>query len=348
MSSVYSEKYPFRDHDFVETEGGWLFCVVSDIHPEERVMAFLKYVPGLGTWRRGSQTYRRIVKSYRMEEIAESVEFVRSARPEYVLVDPYFNEKFVFVPTSSIVNHYKCTQRMREVERAPASKLEERCLELLQLLTEGSGLEREMFGLSGSLLLGLDNPNADIDFTVYGRDRFWRTLEVSKELMSPAERRKVERMLEANLLSRYPLERSDAVKLSQRCYTKGLWQGTLYSLHGVRTLEELTERYGDLSFEPLGVFRARFTVQDASQSCFTPAVYVICDGQLHPTCSGELKTLTCYDTTFATLLREGDRVECLGKLEKVVDRRDGRSYLNMLIGSYAAAGREYVRLLSPV
>ena len=146
------------------------------------------------------------------------------------------------------------------------------------------------------------------------------------------------------LLSRYPIGRRDAENLLSRMRNKGIYMGTGFSIHGVRKPHEITERYCEKTYLTIGPAKGELRIRDSRASCFTPAVYEVdgcveCGGKAYP-----VRRLVCYDLTFATLFRPGDRVEAAGKLEKVRER-SGEAYFILLVGSTLTAGREYVRLI---
>ena len=345
MPTIRDQNHMYRDHDYIETPEGWIFCVVSDNHPPGRVMAFLKYIPGDGEWSRGGQRYTRVVKSYTMAEIVHSIELLKKVNPRYVHYDETIGETFTYIPHGAVERHYRCEERFSEILEDNDSHFSERCRELAGILESSLGVGRGFLGLTGSLLVGLHNPHADIDLIVYGRDNFWRIASGINELQSKRDRESIFSAFIKSLLKRYPITLEDARVLASRLKNRGMVSGTLYSVHAVRFLEEMTERYGDKLYRGVGVAKAELAITNSRDSCFTPAVYEVEGEAKIGDRRVEIRTLTCYDTTFASLFHAGDVVEVLGKLELVRDRRQDREYLNILMGSQAAMEREYIRLL---
>jgi predicted nucleotidyltransferase len=341
LNRVRDERHKFRDHDYIETEDGWLFGVVSDTHPPDRVLAYLKYMPGAGLWSRSDISYRRVLTTYSLPEVAKVLELVKAIKPGYVFNDPMTGEEFTYVPVADVRRHYMCEERLERLLQGPRNGVERGCAMLVERLADASGVGTGFYGVSGSILTGLHNPAADIDLTVYGRQNFWKTVEASENIQTPESIQQTRKLLAKNYVTKYPITHEDAERLAERCVTRGIYRGYFYSLHAVRLLDEIRESYGDRLYRGTGVVRAELHVVDASEGIYTPAVYRV-EGR---TSEGqEVETLTCYDTTFAALLREGDTVEALGKLEKVQDLRINRTYYSLLIGSIKAAGREYIKL----
>ncbi|MEM4189700.1 MAG: hypothetical protein QW544_04200 [Candidatus Caldarchaeum sp.] len=333
------EKHRFRDHDFIETDEGWIFGVVSDTHPLGRVLVYPKYVPGDGVWSRDGISYRRVLAAYTSHEVAQALEMVRRLKPHYIYHDPVTDEDFTYIPVENIKKHYRCDERLQLILRKPANKLEEKCAKLVRRISSTAGVDGMFFGVSGSLLLQLHNPAADIDLVVYGGENFRKAVKASRQTQTPHDVKQTQNMTVKNYMTKYPITAEDAEKLAARCWTRGVFEGVFYSLHAVRLLEEIRAEYGTRLYKPVGVKKTSLRVLDASEGVFTPAVYQVEDLE------GEVETLLCYDTTFAGLFNEGDVVEAVGKLEKVEDLAKGVTYYSLLVGSVKTANMEYVRLL---
>lgn len=330
----------FRDHDYIETEEGWIFCVVSDLHPPGRVLAYLKYVPGEGLWFKGDVSYARVLRSYSMDQISYTIGYVRDRRPDYIFLDPATSEEFTYPPTPFIVRHYKPEERLRQILDKATWRREQDCMRIAVQLSGGAEKLLESMGVSGSLLSGLRYENADVDLLVYGRENYLRVLEISTEIRERNDL--LEKIWLSSFLEKYRLAKDDAREFFRRVRNKGFYNGVPYSIHAVREIEEINERYGDRIYRPIGVEKTRLKILDVRDSYFLPSVYRV-EGEV---AAGEVETLTCYDSTFAGLLEEGDEVEVYGKVERVVMLEDGREYVNILVGSLRTAGLEYIRLLS--
>ncbi|MEM0348755.1 MAG: hypothetical protein QXD24_01025 [Candidatus Caldarchaeum sp.] len=336
-------KHLYLDHDFVETGDGWIFGVVSNTHPPGRILAYLKYIPGDGVWTRDGIAYKRVLATYSMREVVQMVESVRKSRPEYVYMDPSTGEEFVYVPVERVVKHYRCEEGLTRILERPVNRVEAVCAELVNQLSSLSGLSYGFFGVSGSLLLRLFNPAADIDLVVYGGENFRKVVEASYRLQTEKTLAENQAILVKNYMAKYPITQEEAEELAKRCRTRGIFHGTYYSLHAVRTLRENKRSYGEVTSRYIGVEKTILRITDASESVFTPAVYGVED------LGGKnVEQLVCYDTTFAGLFNEGEVVEALGKLEKTVDHVENRVYLSLVIGTIRTADIEYVKPLRSV
>ena len=161
----------FRDRDFIRTPEGFFFCVVGSTHPPDRVMAYLKYVPkaGAGPWARGSTRYYRALREYTMEALRETLAFLKSY-PQYLTFFRAFGTKMSCVPVDRIEEHYRPEERLQEMmSSGDLDTLEERAVELVDLITGLSSTRSADMGVTGSILIRIHVPGiSDIDLVVEG------------------------------------------------------------------------------------------------------------------------------------------------------------------------------------
>ena len=175
---------PPKDRDFVETTDGLFFCVVGYVHPPGRYAAYLKYTPaGAGKWARGDVAYRRELPYYHVRHVRRTLEWLEAEHPKYVWTDSATGLRFSHVPVDAVARYYVPEHRLAEIVASPADTLERETRDLVTLLAGAAGLPLETFGVSGSILLGLHNPEfSDIDLLVYGADSARRLRAVIDDL----------------------------------------------------------------------------------------------------------------------------------------------------------------------
>lgn len=338
----------FRDRDFLETEEGWFFCVVGDLHPSDRVVAYLKYVQGKGPWRRGSRSYSRFISTYSMEELGRNVAELRRQQPGYTYFDPYFGTEMSCVPRNRVLRHFKPRERLDQLcGEKKRSRLIDKLFSLVDLLSGESGVKRDSFGVTGSILIGIHQEFSDLDVVVYGGGNFYSIERCVQKLRAegalgglPARSR---REWMEHRLRGLPMEERDLNRLLERTWTRGSIDGTTFSLHAVRLEHELTERYGDWRYSSLGLRTLRVSVVDASDGCYTPAVYRLEDAVTREGLM--VSELASYDGVFASVFQAGDRLEVQGKLEVGASTHGKPDRYRLALGTFEGAGKEFARLL---
>ncbi|MDH5362849.1 MAG: hypothetical protein OEW84_06020 [Aigarchaeota archaeon] len=338
-----------RDRDYLETEDGWFFCVVGDLHSRDRVVAYPKYAPGQGPWRSESRSYRRLMSDYSMEELVRNLDEMRGQRGEYTYFDSYFGTEMSCVPWSRVLRHLKTRERLNQLHREKKrSLLINRLFYLVDLLSAESGVKRENFGVTGSILLGIQQEFSDLDLVVYGGGNFGSVRRCMEKLRAegslgglPAKSRAewIERRLRS-----YPLAKGDLGRILERTGTRGTVDGTTFSLHAVRLEDEVTEKYGDWRYRSLGLHRVRAIVVEAGEGCYNPALYRLKDAVTDDT-SLPVSELASYDGTFASVFQEGDVLELYGKLEVGTSAHGEPDRIRLLLGTFEGAGKEFARLL---
>lgn len=343
----------FRDRDFLETYEGMFFCVIGNVHPEDRVISYLKYVPSdFGLWGR-DRKYSRILKSYTTLSVKEVLNFLKSGFPRYVSRLDNMSLEMITVPINSVKTHFKPELRLRELYEEPVERLdvlEKRTVELVDLLSKSSGIPYECFGVTGSILLKIHNPSfSDVDLTVYGRGNASKIRNALTEL----KKKGIIRWLSGGEFDRwvydkarqYGLSLKDACEVCRRVWSRGFYGDTEFSVHPVKMEEDSSERYGDFVYKPTGgLAKVRATVVDAGDSYFMPAVYKVSDVEfLSGSPVENLVELTSYEGFYAGILEAGEVVEALGKLEMVLDCRSGEAYHRLVVGSFEAECRDYIK-----
>jgi predicted nucleotidyltransferase len=309
-----------RDRDFIETAEGLLFCVVGYLHPPGRYTAYLKYTPATaGKWARGEVAYRRELPYYHVRHVRRTLEWLEARHPRYLWTDPATGLRFSHVPADAVARHYLPEDRLDEIVRDPKDLLERETRDLATLLCARAGLPLGALGVSGSILLGLHNPEfSDVDLLVYGADSVGRLRAVIDGLTGeglaplPEDRRARWR---AEISARFGLHADTVADLDRRRWHYRLFRGRYVSLHPTRAAREIREAYGDRWYAPLGRAVAEARVVDAGESRFLPAVYRVADVRWLEGGAGPLAEVVSYEGLYCGAAEEGERIEVTGHLE---------------------------------
>ena len=346
----------FRDRDYIRTPDNLLFTVIGNVHPKNRVFAYLKYLPNpRGKWGRVGKRYARSIRYYSATNIMETVDFLRKRYPQYVYRYEPYQIVFSGVPHKKIAEHYRPEERLEELRRAKhPDSLEKRAIELTSFLCEHSGTFIDQLGVTGSILLNIHRTFSDIDLTVYGREESHRIKETLLALYE--KNSNLVRRLSGSLLltwckqlsSAHPLNLKEARNLYARIWNKAVFRNTLFSIHPIKIEEEVTEQFGEELYKPLGVLEARARVVDASDSCFLPATYFVTDVRFESTGQFDnVQRVVTYEGLYADIASEGDEIFVRGKLEEVFDSSGRLKYRRILVGSLEARASDFIRVVTP-
>ena len=318
-----------KDRDFVETAEGLLFCVVGYLHPPDRYTAYLKYAPsGDGKWSRDETSYRRVIPYYHVSQVENTYDLLRERYPQYLHSCPVRNITVSSVPRASVREYYRPRERLQSLLEDPRDELERKLNDLTTILCDLFGLDSKDLGVTGSLLTRSHNPAfSDIDITVYGLEASRRLKETILETrreesaIQPFNASKKEVWSDSRA-GRFPLSAGELMEFAERRWNYGVFSDTYFSIHPVRTDEEITEEYGDNTYEQRGEVEGIGIVSDASESIYLPAIYGLEDVELEGSGPSDIERIVSFEGLFCDMFRSGERVEFRGILERVTSKEN--------------------------
>jgi len=341
----------YRDRDYVQTIEEYFFCVIGPVHPQDRVIAYLKYVPDpAGNWGQKNRRFRRVLRYYTVMDLLETLKFLER-HPEYLYDSSVMGIKISAVPKNRVSVHFKPEEKMsRLLKMKKPDILQQKSVDLAKLISDESGVLMEYFGVTGSVLLDIHQVFSDIDLVVYGVENGQIVKEalmrMYEERRSPIHRFDEKKAKEwcMEKAKRYPLTFEDASHIFQRKWGRGLFHGTMFSMHPIKLEEDITEKYGDRVFKPEDMAKIEATVSDVSEADFLPAVYKVEDVKVvYGNRVEDLHEVASYEGLYGGITEEGEKIVAYGKLERVIDKKLGKEHHRILIGSKEAEGRDYIK-----
>ncbi|MGQ9461333.1 MAG: hypothetical protein ACUVRA_08935 [Candidatus Bathyarchaeaceae archaeon] len=345
----------FRDRDFIQTREGFFFCVVGPFHPLDRVISYLKYVPArLGLWGKGKKRFRRVMRAYTIPSLLETFSLLERNYPQYLFHSPYYSITMTAVPHECLTKHYKPEEKLAQlVQASRLDPLQKKLTRFTSFLAEISGVPPSFFGVTGSILLDIHRPEfSDLDVTVYGLKNSLAVKEVLTRAYSSSS--SAVKRFEGNSLrawceskaQRYPLTPEEALKIYERKWNLGFFENTPFSIHPVKLEQEVEEEYGDKTYYPVGSAIVRAVVYENSDCLFLPCVYSVREVNIVEGPQVEnIEEVVSYEGLYDNLAEVGESIVAQGKLERVIDRKVGREYHRILVGSPEGKGMEYIKLL---
>jgi predicted nucleotidyltransferase len=338
-----------KDRDFIETKEGMFFCVTGYLHPPDKYTAYLKYSPApVGKWKSGEIYYRRELEYYHVGKVADTIAYLERNHPHYVHYCPVRGIQFSMIPQGYLRKYYLPEQRLKEILETPRDPLEEEVCAFVTEVIACTGIKEEDFGITGSILLGIHNPEfSDIDLLVYGLENAQKVRTAMKEGRSAKIRAVTGKALEewcASVVKHFPLSYEEARYFAGRRWNYGFFRGRYFSIHPTKKNDEIGENYGDRIYREKGVARIRAIVSDASESLFTPALYriegveVIEGGAGAQRAAPPLKEILSYEGLYRDVVDSGEEIEARGKLESVNDR-----HYKLVIGTTMLEGKGYIK-----
>lgn len=303
----------YHTRDFIETGEGLIFAVVDDAIEDGKVLCFLRYGPA-GKLR---------------TEAANDL--LHKHYPQYIHHSTRLDTLIHAVPIATILKHHQPRVRLQELLKHPAKDgIEGKLQGLIKLLTR-VGLPKEVFGVTGSLLIGRQTLSSDIDLVVYGRENFSHVLTTVRALIEVGVLDDLDESDWRDAYDRRACELSFAEYLwhEHRKGNKGMIEGTKFDLALI--VEQAAEATQAI-WQKTGSATIQARVLDHTQAFDQPSRYAID----HP----EISEVLSFTHTYAGQAKTGETIEAAGKLEA---SNDGRKRL--VVGSSREALGEFIRVL---
>lgn len=325
-----------REGDFIETSEGSIFDVKGLIHPPNRTIAFLRYFPEKnGKRKREGKSYGKVYS------LSKRYMLLQERYPQYLVYDPFFDEKVCEVPVNAVKKHYKPAEKLGELRSSDSlDMLEILSLQLTRLLKETANIPWNTVGISGSILVGLHTPNSDIDPIVYGSQNCRRVHSALKMLLKdkqgpfkPYTQRDLKGLFDFRSKDTI-MSYEDFVRSESRKVMQGKFLHKDYFIRFVKDWDEVSEKYGDVRYVNVGYAKVRATVADDSESIFTPCIYKVSDVQvLEGPEMTPVEEISSFRGRFCEQARKDEVIIAQGKVERIIDTKRKRKYSRLLLGN---------------
>lgn len=301
-----------RLRDFLVTKDDWIFAVSDYFHPHG-IRSTMRYVPD----ENGERELNG--KRYKKYDFDVAFDFMRKNRPEWVEdvhVVPVDHIKEVLPPTSAIERLYETDHRVKAV------------VDVL----EKAGIPREMMGVTGSLLPGLQNEGSDIDFVVYGSQWFIARDAIAKAKAEPGPIKDIDMNMWKKIYNKRIPEISfeEFILHEKRKGNRGMVDGTYFDLLFVRDWSQIKKK--TQRGEDIGTMKIEAEVTNADLAFDSPSVYKVD----HP----EIDHVLSYTHTYAGQALAGETIETQGVVEQVGDIK------RLVVGTSREPKGEWIRSLT--
>jgi uncharacterized protein len=331
-----------RPRDFIYTTDDLFFATTTYLHPNDRIISFLRYIPDLN----GDRSLNS--KKYVKVDSKKAYDFLGTIYPDYLFDCDITGVQMMGVPSEKIEKILRPTERLKEImESEERNQLLEKVVKLADTFHDHTGLSYEKMGVSGSILPGLYKENAsDIDFVIYGLKNHRMVMKSFAEIK---ENEGVLEAVEEDYWQKLYKKRIVDSSLSYdefrwyetRKHNRGLIDGTLFDILQTRDWNEISGTYGQTKYSPMGTVEIECTVSDAIAAYDNPAVYRVEDVNVLSGLDVPINEVASYTHTYSGQAVEGERIVARGKLEKVMN--ETTSY-RLIVGTTRESVGEYIKL----
>ena len=360
-----------RTRDFIYTTDDLFFASTNYIHPHDRFISFLRYIPDdNGDREKNGKNYSKVTSE-------EAYDYLRGNHPEYLYFCDITQTEMMGVPLNKVREIIKPENRLEEIKkRHERGKNEDnnkldpligKLLDLSDFFHYKAGIAYENLGISGSILPNLQKEDiSDIDFVVYGLNNHRKAMETfkkfkDKEVEIPQVSKKITlSKIQDSYWERIYKKRMKDLSLSKEefCWyedrknNRGLIEGTLFDILATRNWDEIQGTWGNMRYEPIGIAKVEATVEDAIASFDNPATYKVKDLNVLEIVKGnrteitKINKIVSYTHTYAGQAIEEEKIIAKGKIEKVLADINGETEVSyrLVVGTTRESIDEFIKL----
>lgn len=307
--------------DFIETAEGLCFAVVQNgaetCEDGNKVLCFLRYLKqDGGRWHKVSTE--------------QANAYLKTHHPGYLHYSAVLDAQLHAITMDNIVRHHQPKQRFQQVLINQQRDKVEQDLYDLCLLFQQNGLDLAQVGVTGSILIGAQKQDSDIDLVFYRHEAFHKARAMTADLIGKQQLGNLgeKDWQEAYARRSCDLSLQEYVWHEHRKFNKALINGRKFDLNFVGE----TGNANSSVYQKCGEITVRCKITEDQYSFDYPALYSID----HKT----IKTVVCFIATYTGQAVVGELVEISGLLEQA---NDGSK--RIVVGSSREAPGEYIKVI---
>jgi hypothetical protein len=325
-----------REGDLIKTKSNVVFDVKGLVHPEDKIIAFPRFIPSPEGNRHSKDTTFDKVYS-----LSDRFKYLQKNHPDLIVFDPVFGETMCEVPIAQVAEHYKPEEKLWSLRTAKdLTVLENKALQLAETLKKEAGIPWSSIGISGSIMAGLTTEKSDIDPLVYGIENCRKAYSALQKLLKKEDsgfkvysQRELQELFDFRSKDTQMSFENFVLVESHKAF-QGKFMGTDYFVRFVKDWREISEHYGDVCFKNSGYAKITAKVIDSSDSLFTPCTYklenphIVEEPKLSP-----IAEIVSFRGRFCEQAENGDVVEAQGKVELITNNKTGCEHYRLILGN---------------
>ncbi|MBL6986212.1 MAG: hypothetical protein ISR72_04040 [Methylobacter sp.] len=323
----------FLAKDFIETAEGLIFAVVEQGMEEGKVLCFLRYVLEPSGWKKVSTDAAN--------------QLLQQLYPDYLHYSRVLDAHLHAVPAERIVQHHQPKHRLQQIMQASrhdiardgvyaaslpgagAAAVERDLFRLCELFGQ-YGLDLAQTGVTGSILVGVQNPDSDIDLVCYNRDIFHQCRAITRELIGQGDLHDLNGYdwQQSYLRRSCDLSFDDYVWHERRKGNKAVINGRKFDLNFI----DDSASVGSVIYQKCGTVTLQCRVSDDIHAFDYPAEFKI-DHE-------GIGSIVSFTATYTGQAVSGEMVEVSGVLEQ-----SEQGVKRIVVGSSREAHGEYIKVI---
>lgn len=348
-----------RTRDFIYTNDDLYFASTNYIHPKDRVISFLRYIPDpKGDRQKDGKRYRKVGS-------AEAYEYLRKNHPDYLYQCDVTKVEMMGVPLDKVEKIIKPDKRLLELKddfdngrEVKNSELIAKLMDVADFFHYFADVPYDHMGISGSISPGLQKSDvSDLDYVVYGLDNHRRAIaafkkhrgkevyieELDKHITVKGITNDYWDFVYNKRMSDESLTKEEFRWYENRKANRGTINGTLFDILATRDYDEIEGEWGDTIYEPLGTAQIECDIVSALGAFDNPSSYTIENLEIVDGVDVPISEVVSFTHTYAGEVIDGEHAIAKGKVEKVITNGKDHHY-RLVVGTTREAIDEYLKL----
>ena len=307
----------YQPKDYILSDGFYA-AVISPLIEEQRIATTVRY-------------HRKANGSYEKLNTKTANKILELLKPDWLYQSKSYDVLVHGIPVNDIDKHYLPYQYQQNLSKENLDQKQNHALSLLEWF-QGQGIQPEYIGITGSLLIGLHNPDSDIDLVIYGRENFHHARSCIQEALASEiyDRLSMEDWRQSYQRRDCAIDLETYIFHEQRKYNKFIYQNTKVDISMIlQAHEQVIE---SSTYRKIGRIELISRVIDDSRSFDLPAYYYL-DNPEYP-------ELICNTATYTGQAQQGEMIE----ISAVIEENDAGNK-RLVVGTSREAEHEFIRVI---
>jgi predicted nucleotidyltransferase len=311
--------------DYIETKETSLFFDVKGLnHPRDRKICYIRFIPD-----EFGDRLKEGIKYKKVYDLEERDRLITKKYPQYRFYFPEYDTMLQSVKNEDIKKIYSPRKYLNLLRsKSSLNNIEERALELCNLLSSEGCIPKDQIGITGSPMVGLNLNDSDIDLIIYGTKESQNFQKHLKSLISNSIHLRQYTLQEYEKHYEWRAGGSvisfdQFIRTEQRKLHQGKFYNKDFFIRYIKSPRDWKGNFYHYKFKDLGRISLIAKVLSNKDGLFTPCSYKIncekiisSDSNLDKNQS-ELNEVFSYRGRFCEQAKVGERFLIDGKLEKV-------------------------------
>ena len=311
--------------DYLETKDTSLYFDIKGLnHPRDKIICYIRFIPDeFGDRLKDGIKYKKVY------DLEERDRLITKKYPQYRFYFPEYDMALQSVKIEDIKKIYSPREYLKLLKNKNyLDNIEEKALELCNLLTSEGNIPEDQIGITGSPMIGLNLNNSDIDLIIYGTKVCYNLQKHLKVLFSKKNHLRQYTLKEYEKHFEWRVGGSDIsfenfIRTEQRKLHQGKFIDTDFFIRYIKSPKDWKDDFYQYRFKNLGRISLVAKIINSEDGLFTPCSYKIncekiikSDSNLDKNQS-ELNEVFSYRGRFCEQAKDGEKFLIDGKLEQV-------------------------------